>query len=682
LFVALLVAITAHAQQPPTCTAVPCSEVHTVAAPDQGVPLEFTFTVSLAGTFQITLTDLGAQALIAAPLASVKLAITSGSTVVGMPLAAAGSAQFDATPGTYAVHIIGQPGPKPGSGPVGVQIKNTADSSVVASFSGTLAPSSIVPSNETVVDDDLSIPSDDNYTVTLTDLSLPGPLGTALVAIVQPGGNIIYPAPGSPGPVAIAKGTYSLFAVGQTATGTPGGLYSIVVSGAQAGVVYNRTLAVGAVQLLGSPTLTADNYSLSATDLALPNALTQLAAMVTLNGQSVATLAAAGQQAFPGTANTYQVFAVGTAGASGAASYAVRVQSQTAGTAPALTIARAVSTPGGATTAYSFDANIASAGTYSLDLADFSFPAQFTSLSAAAVQNGALLGTPLNRAASMNVTPAAGPISLLVFANAATGGGLFGIDLATAGASPVFDTTQGVGQLFSVRRLSITAPGSYSVTVSDVNFPSPLATFSVVVTQGATLIGSIYGGGTFAFPATAGNYALNFIAQPGGTDKAGTYAIGVAPTPAAPAVMLQSDAASVTPGSTVHLIWSTTAATACTASGGWSGSQPTSGTATSAPLNSATTFTLSCTGAGGTSSQSVTVAISTPSKGGGGGGGGALDPALLGLLGLVLAGVVVRALGSRMTRDQRKLRNTAVTPDIYSAMPRRFHPDNPRASLT
>jgi regulation of enolase protein 1 (concanavalin A-like superfamily) len=79
--------------------------------------------------------------------------------------------------------------------------------------------------------------------------------------------------------------------------------------------------------------------------------------------------------------------------------------------------------------------------------------------------------------------------------------------------------------------------------------------------------------------------------------------------PLAPTVSLTANPTSVASGATTQLSWTSTNATACTASGGWSGSQPTSGSATSSAITTSTTFTLTCTGAGGSGSDSKTVTI-------------------------------------------------------------------------
>ena len=63
-------------------------------------------------------------------------------------------------------------------------------------------------------------------------------------------------------------------------------------------------------------------------------------------------------------------------------------------------------------------------------------------------------------------------------------------------------------------------------------------------------------------------------------------------------------------GETSTLTWSSTAATACTASGAWSGSRAISGTATVTPAAAGTyTYTLTCSGAGGSASATATVTV-------------------------------------------------------------------------
>src|SRR4029450_7510388 len=57
------------------------------------------------------------------------------------------------------------------------------------------------------------------------------------------------------------------------------------------------------------------------------------------------------------------------------------------------------------------------------------------------------------------------------------------------------------------------------------------------------------------------------------------------------------------------LTWTSTNATSCTASGDWTGSKATSGTAPVGPLATGKSYTLACTGAGGTATQTASVSV-------------------------------------------------------------------------
>jgi hypothetical protein len=650
LFVAvcLLGWTTSHAQssQPSAiCESAPAqsgllNEVHTIADPSQGVPIECSFNVSDAGTYRITLTDLGvvpaSNPAVPAPLTSVKLGVTNGTASVGTVLSAPGDMQFDATPGAYVIRVVGLPSDQPGSGPIGIKVTNISTNSLLASFYSLLAkPSSGHPGNLITVHDTFTVNSDGSYVVTLTDLKLPQALPTLTLVVTTADGTLVTNPPlGAPGSVAVTLQhgvTYHILAAGQADPAVSAGLFSETVAPAGGGApVYAKVVPMGAVSPLASVTLNAGGtYALGLSDLSYPAALASLGAVVATNGQIVAQLTSAGTSpTFTAAAGNYQVFALVTAATTG--SYAVSLTQQ--GGSPALSVARAVTATGGATpSVYSFDTNVATAGNYAFNLADFGFPSAFASLKAIAVQNGAMIGQPLSISGTQNVSVSAGPLSFLVFAQPGTAGSLFGVDLTASGAASAFATTQGVGQLFSARQVSITSAGNYAVNVGDVKFPAALATFAVIVTQGSTQLGSIYGGGAFMFPATPGNYFINFIAKPSGTDQAGTYSMSVAP---GPGVKLHSDVTTVASGGVVHLDWTSENATACTASGGWSGSQLTSGTAVSSALTADTKFTLTCSGEGTSASQTVSVAVSAPPASGKGGGGSVSTDLVLLLLGL------------------------------------------------
>jgi hypothetical protein len=79
-------------------------------------------------------------------------------------------------------------------------------------------------------------------------------------------------------------------------------------------------------------------------------------------------------------------------------------------------------------------------------------------------------------------------------------------------------------------------------------------------------------------------------------------------TTPAPTVALSASPASIAAGESSMLTWSSTGTASCTASGGWSGAKPSSGSQAVSPASSAT-YALSCTGAGGSASQSATVTV-------------------------------------------------------------------------
>lgn len=82
--------------------------------------------------------------------------------------------------------------------------------------------------------------------------------------------------------------------------------------------------------------------------------------------------------------------------------------------------------------------------------------------------------------------------------------------------------------------------------------------------------------------------------------------------PSAPAITLSSNPTSVASGDSAMLTWSTTNATSCSASGAWSGSKGTVGSEAIGPVNNTSTFTLNCTGPGGSNSRSTTITVAAP----------------------------------------------------------------------
>jgi hypothetical protein len=85
--------------------------------------------------------------------------------------------------------------------------------------------------------------------------------------------------------------------------------------------------------------------------------------------------------------------------------------------------------------------------------------------------------------------------------------------------------------------------------------------------------------------------------------------VNVLPDYDPPIVDLQASPASVDYGASAQLSWASENAVSCTASGDWSGTRPISGTASTGNLTEDRSYTLTCTGPGGTELDSVDVSV-------------------------------------------------------------------------
>ena len=635
-------------------------EWRTVAAPGTPEPIEQDVSIGLPGNYEVVLTDLGAQSTPAAPLASVHVAITQGNTVVGTPLTAAGTLAFTAGAATdYTVRVTGVPGNLPGSGLIRLQVRPAGGGAALLDTVDVLAVPPIAPANgKYVFDTGFTVPASGSFDIALRDLAWPQRLSTLIMAVVEEGGPLLATfnaGSNNPDVQAVtldATRRYHLFAIALLDPSMAGaaGLYDVNVRASVGGTVaLARDVPLGAVSSLGTATLAAGTHELVVTDLNFPAALARGGAYVLRGGQIVASTLQSGTTVFTASAGLHEVFGFGEP-APVPAGGSLRVELRPQGGADLLSAAHATALAGSGMSAYLFDAPTL-AGAFRLRLADYQFPAAFTSISAAATQGAEILGTALSAPGSVDVTTTAGRVQVLAFARAPTAGGLLGLDLApVAGVGPVpLEITQGVGRAFTVRQFSVNADGRYDVDLADLGYPAPFTDLAAAVTRGADRSGFIFGGGRFSFDATRGNYFVNFIALPAASVNAGTYSLKVAAAPPAPVVTLAASPARARAGDSVELTWSSTNASDCTASNGWSGARAATGTERSAPLNTTASFTLSCTGAGGSTVQTITVEVSPSASGGsGGGGGGGLELGTLALL--------ASLLGARRTRHLRASR--------------------------
>ncbi len=155
---------------------------------------------------------------------------------------------------------------------------------------------------------------------------------------------------------------------------------------------------------------------------------------------------------------------------------------------------------------------------------------------------------------------------------------------------------------------SVAAQGSTTLTWSTTNANACTASggpwTGTKATSGSESVGPLTANTTFTLTCTN---------TQGGTAQA-TSTVTVTQSTPAPTVDLTANPTSVATNGSTTLSWTSSNATACTASGAWSGSRATSGSQSVGSLTANSTFTLTCTGAGGSANDSATVTVtaSTP----------------------------------------------------------------------
>ncbi len=153
--------------------------------------------------------------------------------------------------------------------------------------------------------------------------------------------------------------------------------------------------------------------------------------------------------------------------------------------------------------------------------------------------------------------------------------------------------------------------GNRVQTTANLNVRQTPSTSGLLLgTQATGQLGTVTGG-----PTAADGYnwwQIDYDNNPDGWSVEDFLVL--ATPPPLPVVSLSASPLSITSGQSSTLTWSSTNATSCTASGGWTGAKSTSGTQSVSPTIN-TAYTLTCTGSGGSASQSVTVAVTAAASG-------------------------------------------------------------------
>jgi hypothetical protein len=516
-----------------------------------------------------------------------------------------------------------------------VEVRTVAGNTLLGSCPGGIVGAAADPSQSSL-NTTFQIAQPGTYQVTLTDRGFPAALANMdlLLSREDGGGTPVILGPSChvaacTAPLVVsAPGTYRLLVFAAAGAPAQAGLYSLsIVGGPGTATAYATTQPVGRLSAATGLVLpTAGGYTLSSSDLAVPVALAELRVALMQGANQLGTLAAPGSVAVTAAAGNAQLFVFSRAASgvgAGAGMFTVGLAQGAQVVHRELRVLPdgydAMVNYGG----YRYAFTIPAAGDYRLQLRDLSFPGPFGQLHAVLVQNGVVVQS-LNGATSGITVPfAAGPAFLAVLGSppTANANSLLGLSLAPqGGGTALLDQAQGVGPLYATRTVNIPTAGSYDLVINDLNFPVAFAELAVAVTQGPNLIGQIFGSGQIRFNAQAGMHSINLLARPDASAQYGSWGYALADSPPVPTVTLEATPTPVASNGTVVLTWSSTNATTCTASGGWTGTRAISGTETSAALTGDTAFTLACSGPGGSGSRSVTVPVSASSSGSGGGG--------------------------------------------------------------
>ncbi len=200
--------------------------------------------------------------------------------------------------------------------------------------------------------------------------------------------------------------------------------------------------------------------------------------------------------------------------------------------------------------------------------------------------------------------------------------------------------SQSIGPLYGSTAYGITCYGTYTGSVSgmtSVAVTSPPPTVSISASPNptsyngsatlswsstnATSCTAYAGQGFSGAKATSGSQTISNLTASqmflilcsgaGGSAWGSTFVTVLSPP--VPTASISANPASISQGNSSNLVWSSTNATSCTASGAWSGSRATLGSQSTGTLYSTQTYYLQCSGAGGTSNlASATVTVSSP----------------------------------------------------------------------
>lgn len=574
------------------------------------------FQIAQPGRYELQLSDVG----LPAPLNSLQAAITRGDERIAV-LAVPGSVQFDAVVGQYELQVAGVASDAAGFGSFAARVVAVPSGAVELDYSDAVTtPRPEPPAGQTIGQAQVVIADAATYRLSIADLAFPEDLTSVDLLLTRGGVQVARLSKATPtADFAATPGTYDLLIVAQAGAISSAGLFGVRMANLATGTrVYDTSLPVGR---LGPPVTVnlpaTASYGLTVTDLQFPVALDSAAAAVARGSEFLGKQTSSGTVAFSAPAGNVEIFALPTPAAQSEVGAMSVELAQGSNRVTSLVVPLSPPTSSSGTSVHEAHLTLPAAGSYRATLTDFDFPASFEDLQLAVYQGAQELGR-RSGVGTLDVQADGGAATMLVAATpGAAASGLFGTQVAAPAGTVVFETTQAAGAIFERRQIDIVTAGSYDVRVSDLQFPVAFQELAAAVTRGTQRVGFVYGGGTFSFDATPGTYFLNFITRVNPAAQFGTYGLAIETTPPPPTVTLTAVPTDVTSGGSSTLTWTSTGATSCVASGQWSGSRAVSGSQSVGPLAVESTFTLTCSGAGGSTTRSATVALRAQKSGGG-----------------------------------------------------------------
>jgi hypothetical protein len=178
------------------------------------------------------------------------------------------------------------------------------------------------------------------------------------------------------------------------------------------------------------------------------------------------------------------------------------------------------------------------------------------------------------------------------------------------------------GVVISTTNTSSTSTPTPPPTLSLTASPSTITTgssstisWTTTKATGCTSSGSWSGQKSFAGSVSTGSLSssstYSLLCSGVGGSTIATVIVTVTPFPP-PTLSLTASPSTITTGSSSTISWTTTDATGCVASGSWSGSKASSGSISTGALSSSSTYSLLCSGAGGSTNASTSITVTAP----------------------------------------------------------------------